>query len=486
MKVSSYKLTIEKFIEEINVKALFLLRYLILVFLIFQNFELDFIFSINWKLYFVILSVWFLVEVIIFRSENKNYYFEAFLFIGILKVCLVLINSEFLDYAFYSPPDSQHYKELAQSLFDCKKYARNLDVFCNGDSYSKRGPTYSIILSIFTIGGNLHSSFFVFFQVFLCALTFNLIIKQINKLKTTIVIPVVFILISINPLIWTFSRLVLMETIGSFIIIFSLVYSKNLLMNFKRNNIWLVGLIMSLFLNIQYFSVVFFYYIKYFLIKKNNFKFLFINLFFIGFLIFSWGLRNAEETGKWDFNPYSGCYLEKNIIESTEALKLGKTIYEIRESGVTYNLLNDSNIKNQDTSHEVCSEFLSILPKYYKENFDKISQNYKNYFYQLSLNEQPCQYYDILCEKGYWFWLIGLISKWIFIFSFLVTILFNRNNVFYDIFAYAGLFILIMILVTADAPRMRVLFEPFVYLIIGNGLSFIVWKLKIIFSNLVN
>ena len=163
MKVSSYKLTIEKFIEEINVKALFLLRYLILVFLIFQNFELDFIFSINWKLYFVILSVWFLVEVIIFRSENKNYYFEAFLFIGILKVCLVLINSEFLDYAFYSPPDSQHYKELAQSLFDCKKYARNLDVFCNGDSYSKRGPTYSIILSIFTIGGNLHSSFFVFF-----------------------------------------------------------------------------------------------------------------------------------------------------------------------------------------------------------------------------------------------------------------------------------------------------------------------------------
>ena len=92
----------------------------------------------------------------------------------------------------------------------------------------------------------------------------------------------------------------------------------------------------------------------------------------------------------------------------------------------------------------------------------------------------------IFCEKGYWFWLIGLISKWIFIFSFLVTILFNRNNVFYDIFAYAGLFILIMILVTADAPRMRVLFEPFVYLIIGNGLSFIVWKLKIIFSNLVN
>ena len=136
MKVSSYKLTIEKFIEEINVKALFLLRYLILVFLIFQNFELDFIFSINWKLYFVILSVWFLVEVIIFRSENKNYYFEAFLFIGILKVCLVLINSEFLDYAFYSP-DSQHCKELAQSLFDCKSMP-NLDVFCNGDSYSKR------------------------------------------------------------------------------------------------------------------------------------------------------------------------------------------------------------------------------------------------------------------------------------------------------------------------------------------------------------
>ena len=76
MKVSSYKLTIEKFIEEINVKALFLLRYLILVFLIFQNFELDFIFSINWKLYFVILSVWFLVEVIIFISENKNYYLK--------------------------------------------------------------------------------------------------------------------------------------------------------------------------------------------------------------------------------------------------------------------------------------------------------------------------------------------------------------------------------------------------------------------------
>ena len=464
--------------------GLFFTRFLILLFLIYQNFGLRLIVEINWKVYFILLIVWFLVEIKIFYLNEKQYYFETFIFIGVIKVLLVLINSEFQDYAFYSPPDSQTYKSLAENIFECKKYSLNLDVLCIGEPYFKRGPTFAFVLTIFTLGGNLHASIFVLLQVLICALTFNLILNEILRYRFTIAIPIVFIMISINPLIWSFSRLILMETLGSFLIVFSLVYSKNEKLNFKNNNIWLLNLLLSLFLNIHFFAVVFFFYLRYFLFKKNNFKFILMNFFIISIVIFVWGLRSFQTTESWDFNPYTGCYLEKNIIESTEAQKAGVSIYEIRNSGVTYKLLEDKNIVNQDKSPETCGEFLSILPNYYLENFNEITKNYKNYFFKLFRNEQPCQYTEILCEKGYWFWLIGLSSKLLFIFSLLISIIFARKKIIYDILAYLGLLILVTVLVTADAPRMRVIFEPFFYLIIGNGLSYVFEKINLTFRNL--
>ena len=51
---------------------------------------------------------------------------------------------------FYSPVDSGIYKALADGLFRCFEYSRNLDLFCEGDPYLKRGPGFPLLLSLLT------------------------------------------------------------------------------------------------------------------------------------------------------------------------------------------------------------------------------------------------------------------------------------------------------------------------------------------------
>ncbi len=103
--------------------------------------------------------------------------------------------------------------------------------------------------------------------------------------------------------------------------------------------------------------------------------------------------NHKNYVGYWDFNPISGCYLEKNIIESTEAFKLGTNITEIRNSGHTYKLLKDSTIENQTSTPEVCKKFLDIIPTYYFRNMDTLSyycRSYCNgfiYFYKKSYTQ---------------------------------------------------------------------------------------------------
>ena len=124
-----------------KINILFFTRCLILL-LIYQNLGLRLIVEINWKVYLLLLIIWFLVEIKIFYLNEKRYYFETFIFIGVIKVLLVLINSEFQDYAFLCSSDSQTYKALAENIFECKKYSLNLDVLCSGEPYFKRGPTF--------------------------------------------------------------------------------------------------------------------------------------------------------------------------------------------------------------------------------------------------------------------------------------------------------------------------------------------------------
>ena len=152
--------------------------------------------------------------------------------------------------------------------------------------------------------------------------------------------------------------------------------------------------------------------------------------------------RNKEHVGYWDFNPISGCYLEKNIIESTEAFKLGTNITEIRNSGHTYKLLNDPTIKNQTTTPEVCKKFLDIIPAYYFENTSYIFSTYKVFINNFSSPTQACQYKSIVCESGYWFWIIGTISNYIFGISLLVLFI-KKKTYIYDISVYGVILLLV-------------------------------------------
>ena len=446
-------------------------RILILTFLFFQN--LNFLqFKINWKLYLLIVLLWLSLEIFLKDKVKNSLYFETFLFVGLLKLTFVLISTNYQEFAFLSPPDSKIYKSLADNLFRCGQYSNSLDQFCNGDIYYKRGPTYSIFLSIFSLGGNIHIGFTILVQIILCSLTFLMVLKMIRSDHKNFTTQIVFILICLNPLPWTFSRLALSETLGSFLIIFSIYLVDYKGLNSKLNLIWLTNIILALFLSIQYFLAVGLIYLKNFLFRKNKLKFLFINVLLISISIFFWGYRNSTSVGAWDFNPATGCYLEKNIIEAIEAKKLNLSIYEIREQGITYQLLNGDDIQNQNNSPDVCRKFLELLPNYYLENFEMILDNYKFFLTKFFSPEQACQYKDISCEKGYWFWVIGTLTKFGFGLSLMLVLLQRNYSVIYNIAVYLTVLLLITVLVTIDAPRMRSIFEPLVYLVIGYGLNY--------------
>ena len=446
-------------------------RILILTFLFFQN--INFLqFKINWKLYLLIVFLWFSLEIFLKDKVKNSLFFETFLFVGLLKLIFVLISTNYQEFAFLSPPDSKVYKSLADNLFRCGQYSNSLDQFCNGDIYYKRGPTYSIFLSIFSLGGNIHIGFTVLVQIVLCSLTFSMVLKMIRSDHKNFTTQIVFILICLNPLPWTFSRLALSETLGSFLIVFSIYLVDYKGLNSKLNLIWLTNIILALFLSIQYFLAVGLIYLKNFLFRKNKLKFLFINVLLISVSIFFWGYRNSTSVGEWDFNPATGCYLEKNIIEAIEARKLNLSIYEIREQGITYQLLKGVDIQNQNNSPYVCKKFLELLPNYYLENFEMILDNYKFFLTKFFSPEQACQYEDILCEKGYWFWVIGTVTKFGFGLSLMLVLLQRNYSVIYNIAVYLAVLLLITVLVTIDAPRMRSIFEPLVYLVIGYGLNY--------------
>ena len=343
-------------------------------------------------------------------------------------------------------------------------------MFCEGEPYFKRGPGFTILLSLLTLGGNISVIPFIFIQVILCALTFKLIIDEIQKNNISFGVAAVFILCSINPLIQSFSRVVLMETIGSFLIVLSFTLSRKDKRVRGSLFIWLILLILSLFMNLQFFVGVFLFYLKNIYQKNENFKNVLITLVVLIFFVFAWGERNKNYVGYWDFNPISVCYLEKNIIESTEAFKLGTTITEIRDSGHTYKLLKDATIQNQTSTPEVCKKFLDIIPTYYLENTSYIFSTYKIFLNNFASPTQACQYKSIVCENGYWFWIIGTISNYIFGISLLVLFI-RKKTYIYDISVYGAILLLIMTLVTVDSPRMRVVFQPIYFLVIGVGLS---------------
>ena len=260
-------------------------RILILTFLFFQN--INFLqFKINWKLYLLIVFLWFSLEIFLKDKVKNSLFFETFLFVGLLKLIFVLISTNYQEFAFLSPPDSKVYKSLADNLFRCGQYSNSLDQFCNGDIYYKRGPTYSIFLSIFSLGGNIHIGFTVLVQIVLCSLTFSMVLKMIRSDHKNFTTQIVFILICLNPLPWTFSRLALSETLGSFLIVFSIYLVDYKGLNSKLNLIWLTNIILALFLSIQYFLAVGLIYLKNFLFRKNKLKFLFINVLLISVSIF--------------------------------------------------------------------------------------------------------------------------------------------------------------------------------------------------------
>ena len=123
----------------ISCLAHFMFRIFIISFLFFQN--INFLqFKINWKLYLLIIFFWLSVEIFLKDKVKNSLYFETFLFVGLLKFAFVLINTNYQEFAFLSPPDSKVYESLANNLFRCGQYSDSLDQFCNGDIYYKRGP----------------------------------------------------------------------------------------------------------------------------------------------------------------------------------------------------------------------------------------------------------------------------------------------------------------------------------------------------------
>ena len=101
----------------ISCLAHFMFRIFIISFLFFQNINI-LQFKINWKLYLLIIFFWLSVEIFLKDKVKNSLYFETFLFVGLLKFAFVLINTNYQEFAFLSPPDSKVYESLANNLLD--------------------------------------------------------------------------------------------------------------------------------------------------------------------------------------------------------------------------------------------------------------------------------------------------------------------------------------------------------------------------------
>ena len=132
---------------------LILIRFSILITLISQSYS-DFKLNyFDWRVYGLLVFIWFLIEMKILNlGRESNLYFTTFVIVGVLKMVLALVDNNFSDDIFYSPPDSGIYKALADGLYRCFEYSRNLNLFCEGEPYFKRGPGLTILLSLLTLG----------------------------------------------------------------------------------------------------------------------------------------------------------------------------------------------------------------------------------------------------------------------------------------------------------------------------------------------
>ena len=442
------------------------IRFLIVLLIYSSSLKIDTIFIIsNWKIYFFVLLLWFLTEVNLGVNKKENYLIFFFC-IGLTKLFLVLFSQNFDLSIFYSAPDSIPLRDLGKTIFECFEYSRS----CGGDPYFQRGPSYSILIAIFTLGTKLSALFLIIVQVFLFAYINTGIIKKINS-NNNCVNAFIFILLAIYPSVATFSRIVLYEIWGVFCLFLAWHFS-DLKTNEKKYYFYYLLLLgFSIYLQIQYFLVIFLFFLKFCFFNKYNSKQIFLGIVIPLVLIATWGFRNETYLGYWDFNPYSGCYLEKNIIEPTEALKRGVSNNDIRTSGETLVLIgretNSANLNNI----EICKEFLDIMPTYYIENFETIFENYKLFFSKFFADHLTCQYKEIGCESGYWFFVINKLFNYLLMICLLFFPFFLNKKEFLNFLIFTSLFILITVLVTIDVPRMRIPIDIYLFYFVGITLD---------------
>ena len=147
-------------------------------------------------------------------------------------------------------------------------------------------------------------------------------------------------------------------------------------------------------------------------------------------------------------------------MEATEAKIQNKSIYEIRNSGATYALLNDESIPNQSREPYVCKLFIKILPDYIEKNLSVVLSHFSEFIFGITHDINTCQYEEVNCESGYWLWLNMISSNYIALLGAILILL--KKDLFYlsDMLVYISLLAFVTILVGVDVPRMRILFEP--------------------------
>ena len=194
-----------------NKFSLNIIRFLIVLLIYSSSLKIDTIFTVsNWKIYFFILFIWFLIEMNL-GVNSKESYLTFFFCFGLIKLFLVLFSQNFDLSIFYSAPDSIPLRDLGKTIFECFEYSRS----CGGDPYFQRGPSYSILISIFTLGTKISALFLILIQIFLFAYINAGIIKKIDS-NNNWVTAAIFIILTIYPSIATFSRIVLYEIWGVF------------------------------------------------------------------------------------------------------------------------------------------------------------------------------------------------------------------------------------------------------------------------------
>ena len=406
-----------------NKNVLHSLRMFAVFIILFSSLKANAVFLISdWKVYFLFIIFWFLIETMISNS-HKNNYLVLFFIIGLLKLIIVIFIQNFNLDIFYSAPDSTPLRDLSQTMFECFEYSRK----CGGNPYFQRGPSYTIILTIFSLGNRLSALPLIIFQIFLFAYINAGIIEKINS-KNKLVNSFIFITLAIFPSLATFSRIVLYEIWGVFSLFLAWKFSDLETSNKKYYAYFLFLISFSIYLQVQYFLVIFLFFLKFCYFNKYKFKHILIGFLVPILLILSWGFRNETHLGYWDFNPYSGCYLQKNIIEPTEILK-GISYIDINSK--TLSLIGINSATTELSEIELCGEFLKILPNYFIENYQTIFENYKNFSSKFFVDNLTCQYKYIGCESGYWFFLINKLFNYLLLVSILNNLINLNREKFY-------------------------------------------------------